>query len=180
VCIVHGWGVLAGCWPVGSGLLDDVAQGQGLTAAAHRLRWARKDHIVVADTGAIPTARKYRRRFSCSQLHPGLCYHHDAVVYHQVREAARGVERALASEDVFSYFMFSDSDHTRVEVLFFALMRARRPYAKQTHIFVRCDQTQAGAQQLVSLRNRPECAMYDFASVWMVVKPFIDAGSVCD
>ena len=70
-----------GTWPVAPKLVEDFAGCHSIYAAAKHARWQHRCTMVHKDNVTeIPQARKFSRRLSCGQLHPGLCFTEDGVL----------------------------------------------------------------------------------------------------
>ncbi len=77
--------------PVGGKL----PEGMGLARKAHKLRQESLSQLVVQDVHDIPDSRVFEHRFSCSQLHFGLCATRDNLIYSDALALAGSVERCL-------------------------------------------------------------------------------------
>lgn len=109
-------------------------------------------------------------------MHPGLCRTVDAEIYGGVIQFAKNIERAMTNDNMHTFFRFTDVDSDRSLVVYLAHVRARRPYAQQTHVFASCDVIgERNQKHIVELRHRDESAMYEYASVWMIGKHFLSA-----
>lgn len=162
----------AGTLPLAAGTVASYAGGEGLTCVARRARWRAKAAIVVAESGpgGIDPSAQCQRRYSCGQWHPGLCLTRDAADYTEVLQMAANLERSLGPSDTNHFYRLHDpeSEGRICLYVFLAVVRARRSYARQTHVFARCDPAEQviSPQHTVVFRNRPGVAAFEFWSVW--------------
>ena len=80
----------SGCskWPVSAQNLVEVNRGRetGLATRGEELRWSRRGCLVCAGDGeVVPHAKQFVLRYSCVEMHPGLCCETDAAVYEDVQ-----------------------------------------------------------------------------------------------
>ena len=186
---VHGlddWTYHSSRWPVHPDLLDALLRertqrSSGYARLGETLRWSARPMLLHEENHtAVPTDRVFKRRLSCSQRHPGLCYARDAALYPQVLAMASSLERVFLNEHVGRYFCICADGAGRVErmLVYFAHRRARRPFAQQTHLFIRFDNHACVADDdSLTIKVSSEClrlhGQYMFASVWDIAKSFL-------
>ena len=126
--------------------------------------------IVSGGDAAMPPELRIPKRFSCSEMHPGLCFTRDKDVYQSVRTCAATLERLLDTPGVYFFVRAEAEDRgllLRI-VCWFAHKRARRPYAKQTHLLTEC--TASGAIQDEVVQFRRNSSMFVHPTVWSIAR----------
>ena len=92
------------------------------------------------------------------------------------------MEKAATKQYVRMFLRFVAVDREGLDfVVYFGLLRKRKPYAQQTRVFVDCE-TIVGdlhGRLVLRLKRRPELAAYKFLSVWSLAKRFSIEGSEC-
>ena len=81
----------SGCggWPVSAENVLKANGGKetGLAGRGEKLRWRRRGCIVCAgNRDVVPHARQFKLRYSCVEMHPGLCFELDSAVYKDAGE----------------------------------------------------------------------------------------------
>ena len=66
--------------------------------------------IVSGGDAAMPPELRIPKRFSCSEMHPGLCFTRDKDVYQSVRTCAATLERLLDTPGVCFFVRAEDED----------------------------------------------------------------------
>jgi hypothetical protein len=154
------------------------------------------DLIVREDTEAIPEARQYRHRFSCSELHPGLCAAADADVYHDSKLLAKSFERFMTESLVSSYIAMNSRVKKPEQVagrpeneepqerppecmfIYLARVKARRFHSQVTHVLVRCvphsQPTSSSPIPVLHLSlGQCEYRCWEFMTLWSLAKELL-------
>ncbi len=100
-------------WPVRESVLASTLcpagaeffQG-GVAKKAQSLREKNRRELVVQDAQDIPDDRTYSHRYSCMELHYGLCASDDAEIYERSRQLAGSMERCLGKQLLRKYLQF--------------------------------------------------------------------------
>ena len=64
---------------------------------------------------AIPDGRTYEHRFSCGEVHPGLCARRDAAIYDDALSLAKSIEACLGQPHLHRLLKFFDPDQASSE-----------------------------------------------------------------
>ncbi len=146
--------------------------------------------LLVRDQSAIPEDQRFEHRFSCSELHPGVCAHSDAAVYSDCLVLARSLERCLSQDIVGSFLAVNyvaNRDRPRPHgaeneeegpgpadrlFVYLALVKARRFHAQATHCLVRCIVHDDGEAVHLSLAQA-SYRKWDFITLWSLAKELL-------
>ena len=180
-------------WPVRQDILDyflavhprisDHARGtHGYRNKSALVRDHAKSELIVEDCGHVPDDKVYSHRFSCSELHYGLCCTHHAHVYRAARKLQQSLERCLSSDLVHHFFSIVSSrshppmiDQACSRTYFcLARVKSRRYHCQITHVIVNCvvlDEYQDGRTEL-SLGQRAY-QNFDFVSLSMIARDLL-------
>jgi hypothetical protein len=90
-------------WPVREPVLaalltpgsDSLRDGTGIARKANKLRQEFLSQLVVQDVQDIPDSRVYEHRFSCTEMHYGVCATRDNAIYRDTLALAGSIERCL-------------------------------------------------------------------------------------
>ena len=163
-------------WPVSPSILEMfVGSGRSVVTRSNVERPKAAERFFVKDENLIPTSMCFIHRYSCSEKHPGLCISKDALIYKDALDMGRHFEKWFSREHVGRCFRFlvrcGDERHTACAML--ANVRARRPRAQQTHIFLEMDSDDDWSSvSFGSTSDRGE--RMAFESVWGMSKLFLD------
>ncbi len=104
------WPVGSADWPVAPDCLEQFLQSEGsrhgVAGKMPGLRLASSSAVLVEDQGLISPTKKFERRFSCTQAHPGLCRSKHAAVFPEALKLARHIEHCFTATDLGHYFLF--------------------------------------------------------------------------
>jgi len=146
----------------------------GVASKASQIRKEASAALLVQDCEDIPDAKQYLHRFSCGDLHPGLCASKDADVYRDSLRLAKSLEACLGPTLLCSFLQLSDPSQPAVAPLYFyfCLLRKRRFHAQVTHVLVACVQHHEPDGLHLSLKQRMPKRL-DFWTVWRLAKTLL-------
>ena len=148
----------------------------GIANKMVHLRWAARREVMISDTGAIPSAKKFVHEFSCGERHPGLCCTKDDSdgVYQSCLSLASKIERFFNRDLIGRHFSFVNAQQPGTPYLHvcFVHLRTRRLHAQVTHVFVELLETADGS--FACLQSRTHCIQY--LTAWDVAKRLVVAG----
>jgi len=126
-------------------------------------------------------------RYSCSEIHPGLCKHDDHAIYSQALELATLLEKVFTSARLRRFYTFGRGAEIRMPrtsletspVVQFLHKRARKPHAQVTRVFVRCTLL-AGNERPDFTYALTEPCKYHYLTVWHLAKLIIQSYGLLD